>query len=457
MKNILLLTFLLAAFLASGQHGRTPSERTVRSKQKMDNFFEWAQPLMGQLQPQQDILFNVPELKNAAALQKLDSTIYRELDQNSGIWHNIWKDEYSYNTYPAVMGYMEKEWDKQEAKWKVLNWTEIDNNENGLPETYTTWTTANSISGELIAESKLTAHYSNSGVLDSILFWSYSPSATWVLESSMYYYYLGTGKIDKIEMIMLEEDEGEIYETVMVYQFGYDGQQRQISTVVSIIADDEEIIYSRTDYTWGSSGKITSYENSSLSFFTFTMEKTTRTELQYNQAGDVSVETESSWNSTANAWELSEKQEYGYGNINSSDVVFPNLLAIGFGAGIEIVNQFSKAPTSVNTFERVDNNWLNTGKTTFYYSGGTPTGLEEPFISDTGVYPNPFTDRLYFHWSDKSTELKVEVYSISGKRMIEQFVTPDNPIDTRHLPGGTYLYRLTEDGRLMGSGKLVRR
>jgi hypothetical protein len=445
-------------FLASGQPDRIPSERSSRSKQKIDNFFDRAQPFLVQIQSRQNILLNgLPELKNASALQKLDSTISRELDQGSGIWHNSWKNEYTYNALPAVSTYREKGWNSEEAKWKVHDWTEIDYDNNGLPEAYTIWTTNNGTTEELHLDSKMTAHYSTSGILDSILFWTYAPPGTWILETGMYYYYHTSGSLEKIEMIILEEDEGEIIETVMVYKLGYDSQQRLISTEVSILYGEEELIYSRIDYEWNSSGKLTSYEISALSFFTFTLEKSFRIEIQYNQEGDISVETESTWNSTTSAWEQSERNEYTYGNINSSDVVFPNMLSIAYGTGYEVNSQSGKAPMVVNTFERVNNNWLNTGKTTYFYSGGATTALTEPLISESRVYPNPFTDRLYFQWSAKATELKVEVYSISGIRVIEQTITRDNPVDTRHLPGGTYLYRLTDGGRLLDTGRLVRR
>ncbi len=456
MRNTLLLTFLLLAFLTSGQTSRTLPGRSNQVKEKMDHLTDRTRSIFLHLQNQQiSALTEQPRLKNLTAKQKLDSIIYRELDKNTEIWYNDWKDEYIYDSTPVNTAYWEKSWNKQQAKWETVTKTEIETNTAGLPVNYNSYSTDNP-SKELRLDSKMIAHYNNSGKTDSIFYWALYPPDTWGLESSLYYYYHSSGRLEKVEIILQEEDEGEIYEIEMTYKFEYDSLQRQTSTILLISDDGEDFEFSRTNYTWNSSGKMTSYENSSFSLLTSTLQKSTRYEMQYNQAGDIFVETGSKWNTNTSTWDLNEKEEFTYGNTNSADVVFPNLQGMLMGVGIENMYQFNKVPETVNTFERINNDWLNTGKTTFYYSGGTLTGLVDLQTKRPGVYPNPFSDYLYFHWTENVTIMKVEIFHISGKRIIEQSVTQDKPLDSSYLQRGTYIYRLTTNGTLVDTGKLIR-
>jgi YD repeat-containing protein len=254
----------------------------------------------------------------------------------------------------------------------------------------------------------------------------------------------------------MEEDEGEIYLTTMTYTFTYDSSNRLTRTVLAITDGDEEIIFSTTDNTWNASGKLIANEVSSLSFFTFTLEKSNRTEFQYNASGDLSVETTSDWNRTTSAWVISDKTEYTYGSANAADVIFPNIMNIYLFDGPESMYNFNKAPASTSYYEMKEGSWVLTERSTFYYGAGTSTGIPTLENGTLSLYPNPFSDRIGVNWSDGYNQLDVELFQVSGVRMLQQVVQPGAQIGTEYLPEGVYLFRISQQGTTIQTGKLIK-
>jgi len=67
------------------------------------------------------------------------------------------------------------------------------------------------------------------------------------------------------------------------------------------------------------------------------------------------------------------------------------------------------------------------------------------------VFPNPFSDILYFNVDEPGGQLLLEFFDLSGRKagQISQTVTEagDQEIDTRDIPPGLYLARMTQNGR----------
>jgi hypothetical protein len=84
-------------------------------------------------------------------------------------------------------------------------------------------------------------------------------------------------------------------------------------------------------------------------------------------------------------------------------------------------------------------------------------------VLETNVYPYPFVDRVYFEvMSPESTELKIEVYTMSGAKvetiyddMIEENVPYRFEFDGDHYPGAMYIYRISTP-KEFSTGKLLR-
>ena len=100
------------------------------------------------------------------------------------------------------------------------------------------------------------------------------------------------------------------------------------------------------------------------------------------------------------------------------------------------------------------------------YAGSDNDQQENMLAAEFGVtaYPNPFTDHVTFDLQLKTdSKVKLEIYSIAGSKLATLFddvvvaydkyqveYTPDN------FSTGILIYRLTVDGQLMFTGKLIK-
>lgn len=455
MKHFLLLTFVLSVFISYAQTGSDKLEKAVQTKERME---WWLHKLnaMADNHGTPDTDGNLPDniLKGASAKQKLDSVVSKALDSASGILINDWKDEYTYNSKTELSVLTEKSWDKVKSAWEVETKTEVENNTKGQPKNLLFYSTDDQTS-QLTPDRKATVYYNSSDKADSLVFMTLDKNKQWILDSRMIYHYSASGKVEKMVMLSMEEDDGEITYTQMTYTYNYNASGKLTSAVLSMSVENTEMLFSRNDFTWNASGQLTAYETSNFNFFSFSLEKSSRTEFQYNAAGDVSTETTSSWNPATSAWVIRDKTDYTYASTNAADVVFPNLLSIYLFDGTESIYNYKKIPTGSSYYEMKEGSFVLTERSTYYYSGSS-TGISIPGEGSLAVYPNPFNDRLYFNWSGRYNAIELEIYQVTGSRMIHQVVMPGSSVVTESLPEGIYLYRVIHEGNTLQTGKLVR-
>lgn len=447
-------TFILAiVFIALGASAHKYTElqnKILRTKAKFKHFTEMTSPITSH--PGYSVLsdaFEKVSLKNASASQKLDSTISRSLHPETEIWHNSWKDEFLYNSEMKGTVLLEKEWDISTQAWITISRSELTYNSQGLISTILLYS-LNEQSQELELESKIEAYYSTTGKIDSVLHFIPITIDAWALESGQYYYYNASGKLTKMEFVAIEDG----YTDILNYIYTYDSSGNLESSSMVFIEDDLEIVFFRTIYDYDSAGKRTSSELWSISFLTFSLEKSSRTEYEYNASGDISTETTSSWNSTNETWDEEEREVYTYGNLNFSDITFPYLAQL-FGNNDEFGGTFNKAPAESNTFEKIDGNWKNTVRTTFYYSGGPSTNVISQELTRIYMYPNPASDRISFSWTDNTDQLNLRIYSVTGTNVIDRTIYSNNPVSVTHLKQGVYLIQLNNGTKEVYSGKLL--
>lgn len=446
-------TFILAiVFIALGASGHKYTElqnKILRTKAKFKHFTEITSPITSQ--PGYSVLsdtFEKVSLKNAAASQKLDSTVSRSLHPETEIWHNSWKDEFLYNSEMRGTVLLEKEWDISTQTWITISRTELTYNSQGLISTVLLFS-LNEQSQELELENKIEAYYNGAGRLDSALHYISEPNESLVLESKQIYHYNALGKLAEMEFLSLEDGETES----LSYIYTYNSAGNLETSSMVFYDEGEEIIFFKTFYNYNASGKRTHSEFWSISFFTFALEKSSRTDYEYNASGDISTETTSSWNSTNETWDEEEREVYTYGNLNFSDITFPYLAQL-FGNNDEFGGTFNKAPAESNTYEKIDGNWKNTDRTTFYYSGGPSTNVSSYELTRIYMYPNPASDRVSFSWTDNTVQLNLRIYNVTGTNVIDRTINSNNPVSVAHLKQGIYLIKLNKGIKEVYSAKL---
>lgn len=92
----------------------------------------------------------------------------------------------------------------------------------------------------------------------------------------------------------------------------------------------------------------------------------------------------------------------------------------------------------------------------YHYGPFAPSSIEESAKPKVHVYPNPVSERVQFKNLSPSGQTRLEVFNLSGQRVIDQVLNSDAPVSISELPSGMYIYTLSHQGQI-SSGKLSKR
>jgi PKD repeat protein/murein DD-endopeptidase MepM/ murein hydrolase activator NlpD len=70
------------------------------------------------------------------------------------------------------------------------------------------------------------------------------------------------------------------------------------------------------------------------------------------------------------------------------------------------------------------------------------------------IFPNPATERVTFEWHDNPVELYLEIFNISGQKVLNKKIYNNTPENIKKLNEGIYFYRLSDRGEIVFIGKL---
>ncbi|NOY47367.1 MAG: T9SS type A sorting domain-containing protein, partial [Chlorobi bacterium] len=88
-------------------------------------------------------------------------------------------------------------------------------------------------------------------------------------------------------------------------------------------------------------------------------------------------------------------------------------------------------------------NWFNIDSGASFSVNCSVLGVEEIFIQNISIYPNPTTE--YINIETTKTIDKIELYDLLGKRILQ--TTQTNIINVNLLPNGVYLLKIFADGK----------
>ncbi len=85
------------------------------------------------------------------------------------------------------------------------------------------------------------------------------------------------------------------------------------------------------------------------------------------------------------------------------------------------------------------------------------TGINETTVSsEAKVFPNPFSNQLTFTSSDNEI-MKLTLYDIFSRQIIQQTITNSTTINTEQLTDGIYFYELRNNKEIIKNGKVLKR
>ena len=91
---------------------------------------------------------------------------------------------------------------------------------------------------------------------------------------------------------------------------------------------------------------------------------------------------------------------------------------------------------------------------TAYYSELGATGITSNSEAGLSIFPVPASENLTFSWEDSFPQLSLELFDLTGKRVISRNIDNRESIGVGQLSTGVYLYKLSDNKQLIHSGKI---
>ncbi|MCK5774743.1 MAG: T9SS type A sorting domain-containing protein [Bacteroidales bacterium] len=121
---------------------------------------------------------------------------------------------------------------------------------------------------------------------------------------------------------------------------------------------------------------------------------------------------------------------------------------ITLGAGEEYSFSFSYSPVDIvdDEVDFVITTAFGTGTIHLSATAEIIDGFEEVNTDMFSIYPNPVQDKLYIVFTDKSLSYDIELFSMSGKLIMQENTnhSKEKTIDVSHLENGIYLIKSNE-------------
>jgi hypothetical protein len=162
-------------------------------------------------------------------------------------------------------------------------------------------------------------------------------------------------------------------------------------------------------------------------------------EHTYDANGNRTLYTLYKWHPSLGDYKPSFKQEYSIILDNTTNLVI-------MGTTFKYDTNFNKWNELVG--EEYKSYW--------YYTKTSALSTEEFNSSLFAIYPNPTSDYLNIKTADELSNLQLEMFDISGKRVLYQPINSKESIDIQNLTPSIYLYHITDGESLLKSGKIIK-
>lgn len=344
-------------------------------------------------------------------------------------------------------------WDKSNNQW--VNWgkyeLEYDAEGNLLQETVSDW---DFDAGQWLEGAKYEMSYDGNGELVEEI-WSFwdEDSAKLVLNYKAEYVYVD-GKLTTWNQYLMEGGKWvELFQTTYTYD-----PQGNLTFELTLYYDPVEDMWmddSQIIYTYNEANQLTMEEAWEFNEIYSTLIQSWQSEYTWDSDGNLIEQVDRSWSlgarKGANEWLDAFKSEWTF---NKEFTLFDLYVPYWFLQEAEDVN-FVHMPVSELGYVYVDGAWVMDYRQTAYYSAfDSSTGTDDIQENKVSIYPIPASEMITFSWEDPYMHLSLELYDLTGKRVISRSIDKQETIDVNHLSGGIYLYKLMYNNDLIHSGKI---
>ena len=231
----------------------------------------------------------------------------------------------------------------------------------------------------------------------------------------------------------------------------YDSKGNRIEYLQSLWNDSANIfvVYNKEVYSYDVSDRLISASSKELNSSNV-WEDYFRSEQSYDENGDLFQGSRYSAKDTAGNWSVIYKSDYTFNTqFSYSDLFIPSDF---FGEDGYI---HMPMVILVSNWDDSLKLWNPSYRDRYSYSGWSGNGVQEAKLSGMRIYPNPVAGLLFVETDNASDPSMFELHDMQGRKVISESLTGlQNQIPVNGLPGGIYIYRVTQKGEVK-NGRLV--
>lgn len=428
---------------------------------------------------------------DVATDQTMDSILWELYDTNTATWVLSERELFTYDGSGNMTNYVWFAYDSVDMKIlpsdrEIVSYT----GQQGQP-TEIIWLTWDKASSQWVNEAKYELAYDGDGNLVEETVYEWDPVGSQWLEGARFdMLYDGSGNLLTEYWLFWDEDSAKLVYTFKdeyIYEGGklttweeywWEEGAWELTYYTEYTYDNGNLIledtkgwdflsndwgdFSKTAYTYAGD-KVATEEQWRFDWAQFMMVRQSYFVYTWDADGNMTTEIESSWDEGAGAvkslsnaaadWVETWKSEWTF----NKDFTIMNLyVPYWFMADVTDLT-FVHMPVSETGYFNNNGTWdLNYRQTAYYseFGGGGPTGIEDLKRAPVSVFPIPASDLITFTWDEKYGRLNLELYNLTGKRIISRSIENQETLGVDQLARGVYLYRLRDNNDLIHTGKI---
>ena len=387
-------------------------------------------------------------LKNATAIQSLDSLIRYSFDLNTSQWFNQGRTKYTYNSNEKLE--VLSSWDENTSQWNNFRKYQynFDTDEKLTLSIQYNW---DANTNQWINYKKREYFYDTDGKRTVKYYYSWDANTNqWTNSFKVEYSYDANEYLQAITYFHWDSSTNQwLNSSKNEYFFDADGNLTLYFFYQWDSSISQWMFASKTEYTYDVNGNrilIIRY-NWDLDIDQWINDN--KTEYSYDANGNRILEIFSTWDLNTNNWLKSYKKESNMDlSINLTDLILP--------WWYPYYNSNKILDDLKYNWNDATNSWELSSNGIYYYSDVTANVNQTTNNNLVTVYPNPANNNLHITLNNNSNAAIFNLFDIQGKKLITQNVINNEPINISHLNAGMYLYSITTNGK-ESRGKLLKK
>jgi len=432
-------------------------------------------------------------------IEKLDSMIYLEFDENTNEWQKSGKEEFYFDSNGNNITNIEFEWNDDLNNWVEDSREEFsyENNPIAHTELYINYPASN----------RKEEFFKNNSNKDTLIIWynwdeennkwkenererlSYDIIGNCI--SEVYYWWnedYNDWSISKNEYIFSEYNNLQTETSYYFDGYSWIGNHKTIFEYQNNLDLLFSTWYSFSDGEWIAEGKAEYYKGvnskDSITYYydkninTGQLEFNSKWTYDYNENNSLISETGYDWLDAEQKWVNSWQEDYAYdeyGNmltityyrreeiidheeitydtqVSFEDVILPNNW---FGSSYDNTEHYKSKIISMTYSEIEGDVYKAYAKSIPYYSELPATGIAKIKPQNNQFYPNPASEYIILN-SDTPVEI-IKIFDFGGKKLLEEYFPSQSKINISYLESGFYLVRIKSSSDEIYTGKLIKK